>query len=654
MCKYFTTTDYYDLYTAALTTAAAAIEVTLRSVDQLDDIEERKLVLQPNSTVPIGRSSKNSNKKLTAAVDNAYIDSPVISRDHATLSLRPAMGTPTIYITDNGSMHGTLVNGAVLPRRVDHKLGNGDTLQFGVDVIRDQGKPCCTHSYPAQHSPLADSQADARVETFIAKQYHFSSRPAAVDSDRLYSRGISVPESSDDEVDHDVTLLRSSPHPPKYGSQTNPVNIDDFENARAVVVELSADEDDDHPPEVASSKPTVDEKSSIKEQSSPVLFPSAVVNTEQDPESENDSLLDAGEDDADSINSDLAVFDAYGDNESDGEDSMGQSDVPMDSESEDSGSDNEDLDTTRREKLAAMLDHEQNKSSVTNAPSSPPPALPPRSTLAPGPTTLPRPSGLFESFPSVDMGSVSWGPMSQPPLPPRPSAPKPFAYNAGMSSNPIAEVNIHNPWFDDASVNMFGMHMNEYPLPSFSRAGPAYTPQFTRPYASVDNVSQPTFSANNPTPTPKTEVVPEYQQPAPSTATPTVSTPPTRASDEASSVTPQQSSRTKVSIAEIVEEAPEQPPTPTSMAATPNLKRKAEFMSAEEDEDSEEMSLREIRSQQAPSADIGGLTVAERPKKKARSSRSGLFHYAAGAVIGAAAMVGGLLYVPEAWLQPGL
>ncbi|OCK87434.1 uncharacterized protein K441DRAFT_356905 [Cenococcum geophilum 1.58] len=148
-------------------TRESALEVTLRSIDSLDEFPERKILLTPNSKISIGRASKNAYKNLRSSPSNAFIDSPVVSRDHAIISANSSCGVrdptpshvlhptnlfhqiPTVYIRDSGSMHGTLVNKVRLEKSKDHQLKNGDILQFGTDVHRDNGE--LSRSCPFNH-----------------------------------------------------------------------------------------------------------------------------------------------------------------------------------------------------------------------------------------------------------------------------------------------------------------------------------------------------------------------------------------------------------------------------------------------------------------------------------------------------------------------
>ncbi|EUC41881.1 hypothetical protein COCMIDRAFT_66013, partial [Bipolaris oryzae ATCC 44560] len=148
--------------------------VVLRDVKRYDTYETRQFDLPLNSTFAIGRASSSVTKKeLMAAPHNAYIDSPVISRQHAVLSANSTTGVPEVYISDQGSMHGTMVNGHKLTPNAPSKLSYGDELQFGTDVNRNE-------------------------EFFPARRYVFESQLI-----RPFSLGFTVPdaESEDEEVE---------------------------------------------------------------------------------------------------------------------------------------------------------------------------------------------------------------------------------------------------------------------------------------------------------------------------------------------------------------------------------------------------------------------------------------------------------------------
>jgi len=164
--------------------------VVLRDVKRHDSFETRELHLPIGSKVPIGRASKSvAKKELMAAPDNIYIDSPVMSRSHAILSVGGEADTPQFFITDSDSMHGTMLNGRSLAPDQPERLTPGDLLQFGVDINRNEA-------------------------FFVARQYVFES-----DVPRRFSLGFAVPEAESDEEIVDATE--------QQGSQWNPLNIDD-------------------------------------------------------------------------------------------------------------------------------------------------------------------------------------------------------------------------------------------------------------------------------------------------------------------------------------------------------------------------------------------------------------------------------------------
>ncbi|CAK7204531.1 hypothetical protein SEUCBS139899_007289 [Sporothrix eucalyptigena] len=84
--------------------------------------------------VNVGRASKTVSKGLVPAVDNAYFDSPVVSRAHAEIAANFEDGT--VSLTDMGSLHGTSVNDKPLEKGVSTILGKDDIVSFGIHVSR--------------------------------------------------------------------------------------------------------------------------------------------------------------------------------------------------------------------------------------------------------------------------------------------------------------------------------------------------------------------------------------------------------------------------------------------------------------------------------------------------------------------------------------
>jgi hypothetical protein len=203
----------------------------LRSADDFDGFHERRLNLALGRPITIGRASSNPQKpELMAASTNAFIDSPVISREHAVLTMQP--NPLAVYITDKKSMHGTMVNGDRLEPLTPAKLASGDVLQFGTDVTRDKGTP------QPRHHPI--SQADTpNPDHYLARKYTFESHSPATP----FVHGFTVPEvdtSEDEEVENDVKNYM--PSSIRYGSQANPVTLDHLPHA-AHIIDLEEEDD---------------------------------------------------------------------------------------------------------------------------------------------------------------------------------------------------------------------------------------------------------------------------------------------------------------------------------------------------------------------------------------------------------------------------
>ncbi|EAT91145.2 hypothetical protein SNOG_01496 [Parastagonospora nodorum SN15] len=233
--------------------------VILRDVDGFEGFSSRQFDLALNAKFPIGRASKNTAKQdLMPASNNAYIDSPVISRNHAVFTAHADSGTPQVFVTDLGSMHGTMVNGERLPTHMPKQLASGDKLQFGIDVNRNEG----TQPTAPSLSPSTRNSADlpSPSEFFVARKYEFEAR---LDREPVpFSMGFTVPDSDGEDIDGTT---------PRRGSQHNPLTIDDSDSeSEASDSEqpdttmmgedfIVADDDDDEEP------PTVTDIHSMRE-----------------------------------------------------------------------------------------------------------------------------------------------------------------------------------------------------------------------------------------------------------------------------------------------------------------------------------------------------------------------------------------------------
>lgn len=100
-------------------------------------IRERSIILDTkNTTLAIGRASKVESKGFVASEDNAWFDSPVMSRRHAEIVAHP--DEKKVQVRDMGSLHGTYLNGTdnKLPAQEFRDLKDGDELLFGLPILR--------------------------------------------------------------------------------------------------------------------------------------------------------------------------------------------------------------------------------------------------------------------------------------------------------------------------------------------------------------------------------------------------------------------------------------------------------------------------------------------------------------------------------------
>ncbi|KAI9881546.1 MAG: hypothetical protein M1830_000110 [Pleopsidium flavum] len=188
------------------------VAITLTAVNYPDDFRQRVITLTPALRVlNIGRSSKSETKNLVAAEDNAWFDSPVMSREHARLWI----STPDsrfVYLKDVGSMHGTSIQDRSLVKNIDHILKDGEIITFGIEVTRGQetfparqfrvnyewqewSPPTPKSNSPAQSSPMRHVVSD-RTPAILSEPLQEPSVRFRVPS----SQGFSVPESDSSDA----------------------------------------------------------------------------------------------------------------------------------------------------------------------------------------------------------------------------------------------------------------------------------------------------------------------------------------------------------------------------------------------------------------------------------------------------------------------
>ncbi|KAI1098792.1 hypothetical protein F4804DRAFT_323832 [Jackrogersella minutella] len=155
---------------------------------------KRQFILsRQNSSVRIGRASKVPTKGFVASIDNAWFDSPVMSRQHAEISLDYDTTPWTVFIKDIGSLHGTFHtphDGDNKESRLEQdksvRLSNGDLLRFGTDIFRS------SETFPPCHATffIEDRLQHPHIQTIST-------------IDQSTNRVFTIPDDIDDEDDEE-------------------------------------------------------------------------------------------------------------------------------------------------------------------------------------------------------------------------------------------------------------------------------------------------------------------------------------------------------------------------------------------------------------------------------------------------------------------
>jgi pSer/pThr/pTyr-binding forkhead associated (FHA) protein len=610
----------------SLLTDLPVFRIVLRDAKRYDTYETREFDLPLNAEFPIGRASSNAAKReLMAAPHNAYIDSPVISRQHAVLTASSNSGVPEVYITDKGSMHGTILNSQRLPANTPTKLNNGDVLQFGTDVNRNEGTSA---RRPSRHPLARVSKLTAPdTEFFVARTYTFESQLS-----RPFSLGFTVPDPETDE--EEVTERR--------GSQVDPFVIEDDSDAADDQSDAGDQEDVTLIMDQVLHQSEPAQPLSLGQDEFPEsAMRSTVVNQDHNQESfpshRDDSLVPASP----NLSSDGEDIDALGTDSDSEAGSIDSSEAMSDSEPEIPDSDDDDMDETKQNKSVTSPSNKENEASVS---SQAPPAVRCHMSMQHPSTvsfrdvytshdvantqpSLPRMYmfGMQSSDNSMSTSSM-YGDNAPPPLPPRPSASRAAPW-CDSSYRPFAQQNDLQDWYSEGMTqpNYLGSNFGDRPS-LFSQAPPPPAPESIEARAPMSHFGS----------------YPSQNFQASRLQTP----PPMPASDVDTSTPLQPGRRTKVSIEEIVEE---QPPTPESVN---NLKRKADVLEAEEPAELQvETPMVTMVEEHVSSDSAAAVTVtdaaaiqtaaiiAQRPKKTPRSVLSKVLNKAAYPLLGATGAV---------------
>ena len=128
----------------------ATVSVGLHSQD--GELSRSFTLDSSNPSIRIGRASKSYEARLQAQADNVWIESPILSREHAVIAVGDSTSTGLI-IRDTGSTHGTFVENRRLVPNNDYGLKNWDKIVFGTPVTSGRRK-FRAHLHPRSSSQL--------------------------------------------------------------------------------------------------------------------------------------------------------------------------------------------------------------------------------------------------------------------------------------------------------------------------------------------------------------------------------------------------------------------------------------------------------------------------------------------------------------------
>ncbi|KAL2073246.1 hypothetical protein VTL71DRAFT_10570 [Oculimacula yallundae] len=144
----------------------ANVTLTLTALNGDLSIAERVLTLNSKeNAIPVGRASKSVTKGILGAANNAWFDSPVMSRNHATIEYNSE--DMAVTIKDIGSMHGTYLNGIALASDTPAVLTSNDVVVFGAEVRRGtEVFPACSFQVTYKSTPHKSQATSANTYTF--------------------------------------------------------------------------------------------------------------------------------------------------------------------------------------------------------------------------------------------------------------------------------------------------------------------------------------------------------------------------------------------------------------------------------------------------------------------------------------------------------
>ncbi|KAF3922381.1 hypothetical protein AA313_de0202648 [Arthrobotrys entomopaga] len=200
--------------------ASAALEsiaevVLTPSGSLADSVGPRTIRITPSQPlVTVGRSSRNKTKNLLPDSDNAYFDSPVMSRLHAWIKCDEE---GKVVISDASSMHGTYINDRILEPKRFVPLESGSTVKFGSSVSRG------SETFPPKVFGVKIIQTSRMAE--VHHGYGITSDELVL-PDSPYSSDEEEEEEEEEEDDDimitEVKAINKSNSQPRYWDESNP------------------------------------------------------------------------------------------------------------------------------------------------------------------------------------------------------------------------------------------------------------------------------------------------------------------------------------------------------------------------------------------------------------------------------------------------
>ncbi|TKA30728.1 hypothetical protein B0A50_02448 [Salinomyces thailandicus] len=183
---------------------SCGVHISLAAIDDPADV--RHLTVAPNSRITIGRASRSEAKNLQASPNNALFDCPVMSRVHAEIKVHPfRLVHEQITITDQNSMHGTIVNGRRLTPFSPHTLKAGDVVKLGDRVQRGS-----VDSHDGLSVAFSRSANTASTSNYAVPLESGSDSESSFSDDEMFSSAKTTPEEAKDRA----------------GSQEKPIDLD--------------------------------------------------------------------------------------------------------------------------------------------------------------------------------------------------------------------------------------------------------------------------------------------------------------------------------------------------------------------------------------------------------------------------------------------